>query len=175
MYVYFGLLYNTSPTTAFREMMHTLTGDSNATLPSIKTYNDVLDNHYATFECEVSTLLVATVDHDLCTTKAKNCIVGGLYGFIDHGWRPRKLALIAQVKTTVTALSRSGLVWMYLIWRVLLFRILLQQHGRCQSSLTPRYKPIARCILYIFASVMDSVSKKMYATSTQRTRRRNRL
>ncbi|KAG3159841.1 hypothetical protein PI126_g7196 [Phytophthora idaei] len=34
-------------------------GDSNATLPSIKTYNDVLDNHYATFECEVSTLLAA--------------------------------------------------------------------------------------------------------------------
>ncbi|KAG6964129.1 hypothetical protein JG687_00006154 [Phytophthora cactorum] len=61
-------------------------------------YNDVLDNHYATFECEVSTLLAATVDHDLCTTKAKNCIVGGSYGFIDHGWRPRKLALIAQVK-----------------------------------------------------------------------------
>ncbi|KAF4150231.1 hypothetical protein GN958_ATG00554 [Phytophthora infestans] len=40
-------------------MVHTHTEDQNVTLPSNETYNDILDIHYDTFECDVSAFLAA--------------------------------------------------------------------------------------------------------------------
>ncbi|KAL3667592.1 hypothetical protein V7S43_007146 [Phytophthora oleae] len=105
----FGLSYNTITTLAFREFLSGTTGNPDVTVPSHHTYNDILDNSYESFQKVTKSLLLKefnelhgtpfiTLEHDLCTNKAKATIVDASCGFIDHQWRPRKLALLAQVK-----------------------------------------------------------------------------
>jgi hypothetical protein len=79
------------------------------TIPSNKTYNEILDTDYETFETDTSYLLAKefaylhhtpflTLEHDLWSNSAKNGIAGASCGFIDHQWRPCKLAHLAKVK-----------------------------------------------------------------------------
>ncbi|ETM41676.1 hypothetical protein L914_12568 [Phytophthora nicotianae] len=96
-------------TPAFRDFLAGVTGKPDVTVPSHKTYNDILDTHYTAFKKDVSEILAKefkevfetpflNVEHDLWTNSAKSCIVGASCGFIDHKWQPRHLALLAQVK-----------------------------------------------------------------------------
>jgi len=97
-------------TQPFRDFLAGVTGDPKATVPSRSTYNDILDAHYEKFKRCTSQLFAEefqemhgtgfmTVEHDLWTNSSKNCIVGASCSFIDRRWRPRHLALLAQVKS----------------------------------------------------------------------------
>ncbi|GMF31492.1 unnamed protein product [Phytophthora fragariaefolia] len=90
-------------------MVAALAGDPDVTIPALETYNYIVDNHYAQFVERTSELLhkehealhkipFLNVMHDLCTNKAKNCIVGASGSFIDHAWKPRHVALLAVTK-----------------------------------------------------------------------------
>jgi hypothetical protein len=94
-------------TPSFRDLLVGVTGDPNATIPSSKTYNDILDNHYTKFQTDASELFedefkrlhgtpFMTVEHDLWTNSSKNGIVGASWSFIDHKWQLRRLALLAE-------------------------------------------------------------------------------
>ncbi|POM59317.1 hypothetical protein PHPALM_31969 [Phytophthora palmivora] len=111
--VHLGLPYNTITTPAFRELIIGITGNSNVKLPSSKIFNDILDKSYDNFEKDTKVVLskefmelheapFLKLEHALCTNKSKNTIVGASCGFIDQQWKPRKLALLAQVKMMVT-------------------------------------------------------------------------
>ncbi|ETI43532.1 hypothetical protein L914_11067 [Phytophthora nicotianae] len=104
-----GLPRNLTTTPAFKEFLAGVTGKSDVTIPSHRTYNAILDNHYSTFKKNVAALIseefkevfqtpFMNVEHDLWTNAAKSCVVGASCSFIDHTWRPRHLAMLAQVK-----------------------------------------------------------------------------
>ncbi|KAL3672445.1 hypothetical protein V7S43_001744 [Phytophthora oleae] len=92
-----GLPHHMITTPAFRELLVGITGNPSVTVPSLKTYNDILDKSYESFQEDTKELLSGefkelhetrflTVEHDLCTNQSKSTIVGASCGFIDRQW-----------------------------------------------------------------------------------------
>ncbi|KAE9034827.1 hypothetical protein PR001_g7253 [Phytophthora rubi] len=84
-------------TPAFHCFLASVTADPNVTVPSSKTYIDILDNHFERFTQDASELFLEefkeldetpfmTMEHDLWTNSSKNSIVGVSGSFFDRQW-----------------------------------------------------------------------------------------
>ncbi|KAG1708729.1 hypothetical protein DVH05_022354 [Phytophthora capsici] len=172
-----GLPRNMTTTPAFRDFLAGVSRQPDVTVPSHKTYNDILDSHYTAFKTDVSEMLAKefkevfetpflNVEHDLWTNSAKSCIVGASCGFIDHKWQPRHLALLAQVKNDghtseeVAGVLDEELKARYSLDVNKMARFALSDTAstarKVSSSLTRRCKRIARCTYSTFVSDTES-------------------
>ncbi|POM59447.1 hypothetical protein PHPALM_31825 [Phytophthora palmivora] len=107
-----GLAHHIVTTPVFHDFLVGVTGDPNVTVPSSKTYNEILDNHYdrvtknslelflEKFK-ELDNTHFMTVEHDLWTNSTNNSIVGVSSFYIDRQWSPVRLDLLAEFDTIV--------------------------------------------------------------------------
>jgi hypothetical protein len=116
-----GLPFHAATTAAFARMMRTASNNPSMAMLCRDRYNQFLDGEFSLFTKFVSRLLkeessfalgyrFLTVIHDIWTSKNKDSIIGASVSFIDHEWRFRNVALLAEVKNdgqSAAAVARS--------------------------------------------------------------------
>lgn len=104
-----GLPFYTVSTPAFEKMLRGVANNQELVVLYRDKYNKLLDGEFSLFTKYVAKLLkdesshalgyrFLTVLHDIWTNKSKDSIVGASISFIDHKWRYRNIAVLAEVK-----------------------------------------------------------------------------